>query len=168
MPTPFYHVLETVTLTSSASSVTFSSIDQSYADLVYSFSTKAVESNGVMKMTVNNDTSTNVYDRVAMRGDGSSTGSISGGNTLLYFPFSDYGVSTTTFNSVKLEIMNYTSTSQHKSMLMRFDSAEFTTQATAVRYASTSAITSIELYPHGFSNFAIGSTFTLYATTKAV
>ena len=161
-----YDLLESVTLASAASSVTFSSIDQSYGDLIYLFSTKAVESNGVMKMTVNNDTSTNVYDRVAMRGDGSSTGSTSGANTLLYFPFSDNGVSTTTFNSVKLEIMNYTSTSQHKPMLMRFDSAQFTTQATAVRYASTSAITSIELYPHGFSNFAIGSTFNLYGVAK--
>ena len=58
MATPTYTLIETVTLGSSAQSVTFATIDQSFADLVLVVAGD-LGSNGAMVCTLNSDTASN-------------------------------------------------------------------------------------------------------------
>jgi len=161
MPTPFYHVLETVTLTSTASSVTFSSIDQGYGDLILTVAGVGVGGTNYFDCRLNGDTGDNYY-KVRMIGDGSDAESLYGSG--VSFP---YGNLSTTGGSFTAQLFDYTATDKHKSLLARSGSSDVRVAAFAFRWASTSAVTSIEIYSSG-TGAAAGSTFTLYGTTKAV
>ena len=78
MPTPTYTLIDSVTLGSSAASVTFSSIDQTYGDIVAVYapiSTSAAF--GLIK--INNDTSS-IYSSVEAIGTGSTNQSFTDTN----------------------------------------------------------------------------------------
>lgn len=64
----------------------------------------------------------------------------------------------------KIDIFDYATTDRHKSCLARMDAAFNGTTASATRFASTAAITSITLVPNGV-NFTSGSTFSLYGVS---
>ncbi len=158
MGTPTYTPLAEITLGSSAASVTFSSISQAYRDLVLVINgSRADTSTGGMFATVNGDSGAN-YSYVNMEGNGSTASSGSGsGWTSLYFEI--WG-NTTRANWV-INLVDYSATDKHKTILGRNDSASNKTIANAQRWASTSAITSITL-PAGGSGWIAGSTFSLY------
>jgi hypothetical protein len=85
-------------------------------------------------------------------------------DTLAYLTLSNYS-SGTIADSIT-QIMDYAQTNKHKTMLIRSgylqpDDATRYVEASAVRWASTDAITSITVYP-STSTFAIGSTFTIF------
>ena len=151
MATPTYELIETTTLTSSASSVTFTSITQDYRDLVVV--TDASNSSGEdFFLTLNADTSN--YTSVRMRGNGSSA--FSRTQTTRQFA----NIYTDASNSIT-QIMDYSATDKHKTILSRSGLATSTVWAYALRYASTSAITSVKLEPAG-GTLNSGSTFSLY------
>jgi hypothetical protein len=62
MPTPTYTPLATVTLGSSASSVTFSSIPGTYRDLILIFDGTGSGTTGNLRMTFNGSTLSNFTD----------------------------------------------------------------------------------------------------------
>ena len=160
MATPTYDLLDSVTLASSASSVTFSSIDQSYGDLIFVFEGTG-SSTGYSTLQVNGDTASN-YSQVEMRGNGSSASSLAfTANTLINRPVFISG------NRVMLtsQLMDYSATDKHKTVLSRGGTENTETVAIAARWANTAAITSITM---NFSNFAAGSTFYLYGIAKAL
>jgi hypothetical protein len=155
MPTPTYTPLATVTLGSSASSVTFSSIPATYRDLVLVMSgtTTSIQA-GLMRL--NGDTGSN-YSQVGMDGSGSSTSSFSGTvNTI------DVWANGTTVSQASVVIMDYSATDKHKTVLNRIDNSTWGTRALAARWANTAAITSILVYMAGGQSFNTGSTFNLY------
>jgi len=168
MPTPLYHVLETVTLTSSASSVTFSSIDQSYADLVLQMEAVATSSN-TPKVRFNSDSGSNYYS-VSMQGlANGNTGSYSSTSNFLTVQVANVKTKPSLFT---VQVFDYSATDKHKSALSRCvavedDGSLDRVGAVAARWANTSAITSITL-DGSTGSWDTGSTFTLYATTKAV
>jgi hypothetical protein len=90
-----------------------------------------------------------------MAGDGSSASSSSGTTTAL-----SNWVAKTTVSSVIFQIMDYSATDKHKTILYRYD-RDTLTRADASRWANTSAITTIEWDIQG-QTFAAGSTFSLY------
>lgn len=163
MATPTYTLIDSVTLGSSASSVTFSGISATgKGDLVLVISAKAVEGNGVVRMRINGDSGANYYS-VAMFGTGSTaSSSLNSGFNQQTLTHSENSISTSTFNLMKVELQDYSATDKHKSYLIRSNESSFTTQGLAGRWASTSALTSLYIYGGGFTNFAIGSTFFLY------
>jgi len=147
MATPTYELIQTTTLTSSASSVSFTSITQDYRDLVVSIDLPSGGS-GDIGIIFNNDNS-NKSD-VFMFGNGSSTSSSTTSNIVVAFGAAG--------NSL-VNIMDYSATDKHKSVLVRFNHTTIGTQARAGRWASTAAITSVRF---GAGSIPSGSTFSLY------
>jgi hypothetical protein len=161
MPTPTYTPLATVTLGSAASSVTFSSIPATYRDLILVANPKATAAVNNLRLQFNGDTASN-YTGVVMRGDGTTAASFNrgaaGGMELDLF---GNGVETNLEQIYNVQIMDYSATDKHKTVLSRFNDASQSTGAFASRWASTSAVTQIVLYITG-TTFAAGSNFSLY------
>jgi hypothetical protein len=160
MPTPTYTPLANITLGSLASSVTFSSINQSYKDLILVTDATITQANSTdaFGLRFNGDAGSN-YTWVRMVGASST-------------PSSGTGTSTYAFNGVIgdanrrpsiFQIMDYSATDKHKTTLSR-SSGSFGnwTMAAVTRWANTAAITSVLLRSDGGYNFAVGSTFALY------
>lgn len=157
MATPTYTPLANVTLGSSASSVTFSSISQAYRDLIIVFTGGDSSGAETGQIRINADTGGN-YSGVRMKGDGSSTASYSWSNvTGLYYGIIDG----TTGNSI-IQIMDYSATDKHKTVLTRTNVVAQETSANAWRWANTAAITSISFSTYSTYNYLAGSTFALY------
>jgi len=154
MPTPTYTPLATVTLGSSAASVTFSSIPATYGDLILVFEgTSSVGING--SVYFNSDTTAANYPYVRMTGNGSTTSSNSGNN--IWFDFQ------TTRSMVRIQIMDYSATDKHKTSLSRWDNPSSVLGATAIRWSNTAAVTSLQVKDtNNAATFASGSTFSLY------
>jgi hypothetical protein len=161
MPTPTYTPLATVTLGASASSVTFSSIPATYRDLILVANPQATAAVNNLRLQFNGDTASN-YTGVVMRGTGSVAASFnrvaSGGMELDLF---GNGVETNLEQIYNVQIMDYSATDKHKTVLTRFDDASQATGAFASRWANTAAVTQIVLYITG-TTFAAGSNFSLY------
>ena len=157
MPTPTYTLIDSVTLTSSASSVTFSSISATgKGDLFISVDALHATQNSVQSIRFNGDSAN--YYMVSMLGDGSSAQSYSGSDTLIY---SETPVGTATRANYTFQIQDFSASDKHKSVLIRGNRSDANTSATAGRWASTSAITSLVLFPAAGS-YAATSTFHLY------
>jgi len=160
LPTPTYTPLATITLTSSASSVTFASIPTSgYRDLIVVSSANNNGSTGTRGLFIqfNADTGSN-YSWVQMEGNG-STATSETQTAQVRIQIGQVPISNRTMSIAN--IMDYSATNKHKSIISRFDTAADRTNATASRWASTSAITSLRLFPNADS-FAVGSTFSVY------
>jgi hypothetical protein len=162
MPEPTYTALATVTLGSSASSVTFSSIPATYRDLILVFNGTVTGGNGGANMRLNGDTGSN-YPFVFMRNVNNTPASEAATESRI--PIT---VSTTTANTriqSNATIMDYSATDKHKTTLVRSGYTEPTTstmvEATASRWANTAAVTSLLIYTTA-NNFSTGSTFSLY------
>jgi hypothetical protein len=158
MPTPTYTPLATVTLASSASSVTFSSIPATYRDLILVHNgTSSNASLNTVLARLNADSGSNFF-QVAMAGDGSSTSS---------FTFTGTGVSAGFTRSTELsvnitQIMDYSATDKHKTALSRHNNSAQQVRAAATRWANTAAVSSIVLVIDTGATFSSGTTFSLY------
>jgi hypothetical protein len=161
MPTPTYTPLATVTLGSTASSVTFSSIPATYRDLILvATSTTAITSSGFCSVRFNADSGSN-YSEVWMQSVGAppaaSSSSFSNGTEL------GFGGA---FSQAIMQIMDYSATDKHKTTLNKWNTIAITTndavlQARAGRWANTAAITTVRLGASA-GVLAIGTTFNLY------
>jgi hypothetical protein len=158
--TSTYEKIATNTLGSSAASITFSSIPNTYTDLVIVTNVKSTTT-GNMTLRFNSDSSS-LYSYTRLTGDGSSAASsrITDFNQL--FTDSQGYFDGNNFNQVKtINIMNYSNTTTFKTCLIRSNRVQTGVDAIAGLYRSTSAITSILLSGNG-NNFVAGSTFNLY------
>lgn len=160
MGTPTYTAIASQTLTSSASSVTFSSIPGTFRDLVLvAQATTTGATTRAIRLQFNSDTGSN-YSVVNMSGDGSSASSTTSTTT----SFTVGPCAMTIVGQGIMQIMDYSATDKHKSVLTRNDNAEGSLTAYAQRWANTSAVTSIYLFPN-LDSFAAGSTFSLYGVS---
>lgn len=159
MATPTYDLLDSVTLSSSAASVTFSSITQDYRDLIVISQPTHDSTGSNFYARFNGDSGSN-YSYVYMRGNGSTASSSNGSSqTEMSFGRADGG-------AVNInQIMDYSATDKHKTVLERRNDPDDAVWAFAHRWASTSAITSIALTPYS-GNFDSGSTFYLYGVAS--
>jgi hypothetical protein len=157
MPQPTYTPLATVTLTSSASSVTFSNIPATYRDLILVISGTATATRNII-CRFNGDSGSN-YSEVLAFGTGSSLGSSTTALTYLSQGALSTGQSQSTY-----QIMDYSATDKHKSVLIRQNLPAVEVKMAAGRWASTSALTSIALSLEGTGSpaFASGTTFNLF------
>lgn len=153
-----YELIETTTLASSASSVTFSSITQDYRDLVLVVSAPDAGffANGIV-VRFNGDTGTNYY-RVNMTSNGSSRNSSSGSGESITVGIRGDATSTIGIS----QVMDYSATDKHKTVLVRSNTAQYLVEAIAARWANTSAITSLEFKVSNSSDFAVGTSFQMY------
>jgi hypothetical protein len=158
-----YTALANVTLGSSAANVTFSSISGSYRDLVLIITASVSSGSASNFIRFNSDSGSN-YNGVFMQGDGSNTNSSSYNSTIINASTTTSELSTAQANLI-INIMDYTATDKHKTVLLRSNNAGVVTIATAARWANTAAITSILVSPTGGNTYAAGSTFALYGVS---
>jgi len=166
MATNTYVALQTQTLATSASSVTFSAIPQGYTDLVlvgnYFFVSTGVRyatlrvGNGTLDTGSNySDTYLDTYPSTPNSGRNSN-------NTTALFSYShSSGVSTTASQTAIANFMNYSNTTTYKSIINRNNSGTNMVSIYGNLWRSTAAIDTIQVIA-GAADFATGSTFSIY------
>ena len=154
MPTPTYTLIDSVTLASSASSVTFSGISATgKGDLVLAVDQISSATEDLL-ISINSNTTGADYPSVRMRGSGSAASTNTDTNRQI-------GHATTGRSNNIIQIMDYSATDKHKSILSRNGDNQVGVYAYAMRFASTAAVTSISLAPNA-GTFNASSTFHLY------
>jgi hypothetical protein len=151
-----YKPLQSISLTSSTASVTFSGIDQNYTDLILTV-------NGTTPSNVDsycriNGISSSIYSYNRLYGTGSSTVAADRSSDQTEFKAGNFN---TTPNTHTLHFMNYSSTSVNKTMLFNTREPASAIILHTCLWRSTSAINSINIYVTSGS-FNAGSTFDLY------
>lgn len=159
-----YELISTQVLSSSASSVTFSSIPQTYKHLQVRMVGRASSTFGqYVYGYFNNDLTDSNYTNHTLNGSGSSVSSSGGSSGSLVARFSGTE-NTNLFSPSVLEILDYTSTSKNTTMralVGRPDSYPFIGLVSSL-WKNTSAVTSVRFEMIDSSNFVTGSRFSLY------
>jgi hypothetical protein len=163
MPTPTYDLIASTTLAASTSSVVFGSLPQTYRDLILVMNgSPSTNDYPTLSSRLNGDSGAN-YSRVRMYGTGSGTSSSSatGQTGLELGSYTGIGSSTTSRSHVIAQLMDYSATDKHKTVLVRNGTNTEGVEAIAGRWANTSAVTSWEIFVN-VGGFAAGFTFNLY------
>jgi hypothetical protein len=165
--------LQTVTVGAGGSaSITFSSIPQTYNDLVVKYSGRSTYALSASDVYMTFNSSTTGYSGKLLYGTGSGTGSASqtSGSSFNWTGFiPGANATSSTFGNNEFTITNY-SGSNYKSLSVDGVSENNGTEAyqalVANLWSNTEAITSITLTP-AYGNFAQYSTATLYGVYKS-
>jgi len=165
-----YEPIATNTLSSTTSSVTFSSIASTYTDLILVLSVACNTNDQSITFRLNSDTATN-YSTTNLLGNGSAASSRRTTSQTSGYVARDTSPTTTVgeFNAI-CQIQNYANTTTYKTVLCRANGAVSQTYTGAEASVSLwrktpETITSITLSVGG--TFSIGSTFTLYGIKAA-
>jgi hypothetical protein len=160
-----YEPIETKTLSSTALSVTFSSIPATYTDLVLicNFSTDDAVNNWI---SLNGDTGAN-YSNTTNWGSTSAAGSTRRSNETFGICLDYYGSNTNIQSSVIVNLQNYSNTTTNKTILARTAYATTETTECVGLWRQTSAINSLTFKTTATRVYAVGSTFTLYGIKVA-
>ena len=160
MSTPTYIPLANITLSSTAASVTFGSIPNTYRDLVLVLSAKNNIGNGYeVSIRANGDAGNN-YSTQFMGGESTTTVAF----TQASVSRGQIGWSDSTNSGLCVaQFFDYSATNKHKTILSRNGNADQSrAYAQSIRWANTAAITSIQVLNIGTPLFTAGSTFALY------
>jgi len=155
-----------VTLSSAASSVTFSSIPATFTDLVLVINGGG-SANINVSMQFNGDTASN-YSITAVAGDGSSASSTRRtSQTAMRLDENSYTGTTLAASNLIVSIMNYANTTTFKTVLSRSNNAAVGTSAIVGLWRKTpEAINQVVINAIG-GNWITGSTFNLYGIAAA-
>lgn len=161
--------LTTVTVGSSVSTISFTSIPQTFTDLLLKFSLKSTSANqqtdGLFFKI--NGSSAN-FTRRSIYGDGSGVASSTQSNA--YLGFTPGASATSIFGNGELYIPSYTSSNYKTTYSDNTSEANQTISysffATQL-WSQTAAITQLDLYYSGGDSFAQYSTATLYGILKS-
>jgi hypothetical protein len=158
-----YTALANVTLGSTAATVTFSSINQGFRDLVLVVNHLSNTGNGYPRLRFNSDSGAN-YFAVRMSGTGSAAQSNSGSSeSQASLSINAYATAVAAGRATYIiNIFDYSATDKHKTLLTRANGSA-AVDAAANRWASTSAITSITFLPT--QSMAATTTLALYGVS---
>jgi hypothetical protein len=161
-----YELISSTILTSTASSVTFSSIPSTYKHLQLRCTVRGI--NGAtfpeLRIQLNGDTASN-YSYHDLRGTGSAVAS-SSSSSVAYMRMGSASKTATTssFYAMVCDILDYGNTSKNKTLRALgghtsdgYDDIRLASGS----WGSTSAVSSINLFPAA-NDFAVGSRFSLY------
>jgi hypothetical protein len=165
-----YTPIAIITASGSVSDVEFTSIPQTYTDLVIVCQgrTQNAVTEQAISFYVNNDF-TGIGSFTQIEGNGSTATSFRITNTTALRAGIFPGASATSgaVGLCILNVMNYSNTTTFKTILARGNAATTATVADVNLFRSTSAITRIGLATFGAGNYVAGSTFTLYGIKAA-
>lgn len=160
-----YEPIATATVSSTGSTVTFSSIPQTYTDLILiSSARRGTDGSGGdgVKTRINSDSGTN-YSWTGMSYNVGGTGSGRSSNQTIFIAGSCEDGS---YATSICHLMDYSNTTTFKTMITRTSSIGTQGVGEIINlWRSTSAITS--LFLDAASGFYTGSTFTLYGIKAA-
>ena len=164
------HVLiSSQTIASPVSSVTFGSggtLSQAYRDLILvcdlNFTSTGTASDIYVRL--NNDSTSGNYPNVYVDGNGTSASSASSTNrTGLTMTYWDGSSGTRNLNT--MHILDYSQTDKQKTALLRQNNPNVNTAMWILRWASTSAVTTLSVVFQNANNFPAGCTFNLYGVS---
>lgn len=165
-----YTPLARTTLTSSASTVTFSSISSAYTDLVLVItgrSTRAATDDSLY-LQFNSDTATN-YSYTELAGNGTAASSGRASTQTQIRPATNFDAASqasNTFTPIIINIQNYANTTTYKTTLSRNNMTAKEVSTVVGLWRSTAAVSTI-LLKCAVGNLEAGSTFTLYGILAA-
>jgi hypothetical protein len=163
-----YDKIATYTIPSATLSYTFSTIPDTYTDLILiSIAQKTTSGSGSgFNLRFNGDSGTN-YSNTFLEGSGSSASSYRSSNsTGLNGGAVTSSAIANQFDININQILNYSNSTTYKTVLGRYNDNEFSyVGASSSLWRNTNAITSLTVV--SVNNFAIGSTFTLYGIKAA-
>jgi len=180
-PSGAYDSIATTTLSSAASTITFSSIPSTYTHLQVRFIGRSVTTNGTydsLLMRFNSDTGTN-YSEHAILGNGSAVyADVNNGvGYIVVDPITSSGAIASNFGAGCIDIIDYANTNKFKTIKHNSGFDNNATGATAFQYGyntfgsgnwrSTSAISTITFNTGSASNFAQYTSFALYGIKGA-
>lgn len=161
-----YDPIATTTLGSAAASITFSSISSAYTDLRLVM-TQTNTDNVSPRLRLNSDTGSN-YSITILEGQGTAASSYAyTSQTFAYL--AQYASDPTSPSLITIDFMSY-SGSTNKTFLITTSNdknGSGSVERVVGLYRSTSALSTVLLYLGGTSNFAIGTTATLYGIKNA-
>lgn len=157
--------LANITLGSTASTVTFSSISGSYRDLYLVVVAKTSAAGWQTRMRLNGDTGSN-YNTVYIANSGNSPFNSTSAATA-QMEFGALGIASTTVDLIwKTSVFDYSVTDKQKNVQSIIgNTGSDMVESSMHRYASTSAITSLVVYP-GSGTWSVGSNFALYGVSS--
>jgi len=166
MATTYQAIAEVTVGASGTASIDFTSIPQTFTDLVVKLSSRSASGTTGVGATLNSDTGSN-YTARALEGDGATVYSNAATYSSLQMGSSNGGTDTTsnTFASSELYIPNYAGSNNKSASSDAVTENNATTAYATMRaslWSNTSAITSITLKNSNGNNFAQYSTATLY------
>jgi hypothetical protein len=164
-----YSLIASNTLGSSAASVTFSSIPNTYTDLVLKISARSNEAVADSSFNIKFNSTTTAYSRIRLRGTGSAvTNSLQSNASSIDSSDNVTGstATTNTFSNVEIYIPSYTA-SQNKPVslfnVLEDNATAANMNVSAALWRNTSAISSITMDGIPSSGqFVSGSSFFLY------
>lgn len=162
--TPTYTLINQVTLATASPQVLFSSIPQSFRDLILVIEASTTESGVTLDIRFNGDAGTN-YTAVEM--GGRANGAYSGAGTSEFFRVLGNTFGTAPFQCT-MQIMDYSQIDKHKTVLARAASNDTSLSSTLVkgfagRWPNTIGVNTISVASlFNSRNFASGSRFSLY------
>jgi hypothetical protein len=168
-----YTPIATTTLASATNPITFSSIPQTYTDLVIVVYGRGTGSNSLDNTLsyINANTGTNNYSSTWLYADGSSVATGRNSNAV----YSQFGVhpganaAANVFGNEIFHILNYSNTTTFKTVMSR-SAADLNgsgqTWFTASLWRQTAAINRVDLYTSAGS-WAVGTQFSIYGIKAA-
>jgi hypothetical protein len=146
-------------LGTAVSSVTFGAIPATYRDLVLVVvGTGSTTLEG--RLRLNSDSGSN-YSYVRIAGNGSTATGANASSQTSAFVSNIATARTGDALQMRINIMDYSATDKHKTILSRADNSAVGTEAFANRWANTAAVTSAQILT-STGNWAIGTTVNLY------
>jgi hypothetical protein len=168
-------LIETKTLTAATTSIEFTSIPQTFTDLLIVLSVRANLGSGYafddLGLRINGDAGNNYSNIILRSRDGSVLGTGGAGTSITVYSGPAASATANTFGSSQIYLSDYTSGTTYKSVLV--DGYSETNSTTAVQggivgglWQSASPITSVNLVSLNGWNFAQHSLVSIYGITK--
>lgn len=154
-----YEPIQSQTLSSTATSINFNSIPQTYTDLILVTNNLFSSGSGYGYLQFNSNSSG--YSRTELFGVGTNPAQSGRFSNLIPFTLGDFGYVST------VHIQNYTDSTRYKPVFYRAGNGDGLTMASGGLWQNNSAITSIQIIGYANTVWAVNSTFTLYGIKAA-
>jgi hypothetical protein len=173
--TAAFESIQTITLSTAASNITFNSIVGTYKSLQIRYLAKTSRAlvNDSAKIEINGDTTTTNYRSHSLNGDSANVYAETTANAIALGGFPG-NTNASMFGVGVLDFIDYSNTSKYKT-IRSFEGFDQNSPASGNKWIgidsglwmSTAAITSIKITPNIGPNFVTGSTFALYGIKGA-
>jgi hypothetical protein len=157
MPKKTYTQINSITLAAASSSVTFGSIPQDFRDLILVVNGN-VTGSLVTQLRFNSDSGNN-YSFVSAAGNNNNSPYSTSGTTTFINAAPDFG--TNAAFDQRYQIMDYSATDKHKTVLVRHGMSAQSPNMVAARWANTSAISALTFLSSA-NSYSIGTVISLY------
>lgn len=167
MATTTYVPIESKTLGSAATNITFTSIPQTYTDLIVVFNGSSDGTSQYFMQLGNGTLDTNSnYSTTVLDGNGSSAASARYTNDTVGIRADYYATGSGNMKTTIFQIQNYSNTTTYKTVLVRSSLPATEVVAAVGLWRSTSAINTLKVYSNS-GNFNAGAIVTLYGIANA-